>query len=58
LKFLLVHGKDLGRDNRALAAMNPACSGGAWYTEGMEQHWVTFFADKIAKSVVIGTTTG
>jgi hypothetical protein len=58
LEFVLVQSKDLGRDDRALAAANPACSSGAWYTEVMEQHWVTFFADEIAKSVVIGTTTG
>jgi hypothetical protein len=58
LEFVLVQGKDLGRDDRALAAANPAYSGGAWYTEVMEQHWFTFFADEIAKSVVIGAATG
>jgi hypothetical protein len=58
LEFDLVQGKDLGGDNRALAAANPAGAGRAWDTEVMEEHGVTFFADDVPNSVVIRLTAG
>ena len=57
LEFLRIPGDDLGRDDRALAATNPACSGRAWNTEVGEQHRVAFFAHQVAKAMVIGATT-
>lgn len=58
LEFLLVQRKDLGRDDRTRATANPAGGGGARHTEVAEQARVTFLADKVAKSVVVGTTAG
>ncbi len=58
LKFELVQGQDMGRDDRALAAANPACDGGARDTEVMEEHGVTSFADDVPKSVVTRLTAG
>ena len=58
MEFLLVHSKDLGGDDRALAATEPTCGGGARDTEVAKEAWVTLFADEIANSMVISTTTG
>jgi hypothetical protein len=56
LELELVQGKDLGGDDRALAAANPAGRSGARHTEVTEQHGVTFFASDVAKPVVIRFT--
>jgi hypothetical protein len=58
LEFLLVHGKDLGRDDRTRATAEPTCGRGARDTEVAKEAGVTLFADEIAKSMVISTTTG
>jgi hypothetical protein len=58
LEFELVQGKDLGGDDRSLAAPNPAGGRGARHTEVTEQHGVTFFASDVAKPVVIRFTAG
>jgi hypothetical protein len=58
LEFELLQGKDMGGDDRALAAANPACGGRARDTDVMEEHGVTFFADDVPKSVVIRLTAG
>jgi hypothetical protein len=58
LEIELVQGKDMGGDDRALAAANPACGGRARDAEVMEEHGVTFFADDVPKSVVIRLTAG
>ena len=58
LEFDLVQGKDVGGDNRALAAVNPAGGSGARHTEVTKQHGVTFFASDVAKPVVIRFTAG
>ena len=50
LEFLRVHGKDLGRDDRALATPNPTCSGRAM----VEKVGSTLFAHKVTKPVVVG----
>jgi hypothetical protein len=39
------------------AATDPTCGGGTRDTEVTEQHGVTFFADEVAKSVVIRMLT-
>jgi len=58
LEFELVQGKDLGGDDRALAAANPAGGSGARHTEFTEQRRVTLFASDVAKPVVIRFTAG
>jgi len=58
LEFELVHGKELGGDDRSLAAANPAGGSGERHTEVTEQHGVTFFASDVAKPVVIRLTAG
>ena len=58
LEFLLVEGEDLGGDDGTRAATEPTCGGGTRDTEVTEQHGVTFFADEVAKSVVIRMATG
>jgi hypothetical protein len=58
LEFELVQDKDLGGDDRALAAANPAGGSGAWHTEVTEQRGITFFASDVAKPMVIRFTAG
>jgi hypothetical protein len=58
LELELVQGKDLGGDDRALAAANPAGGSGARHTEVTKQHGVTFFASDVAKPAVIRVTAG
>jgi hypothetical protein len=58
LEFELVQGKNLGGDDRALAAANPTGGSGARHTEVTEQQAVTFFASDLAKPVVICSTAG
>jgi hypothetical protein len=58
LEFLLVHGQDLGRDDRTGATAKPTRGGGTRNTDVVKETGVTTFANEIAKSVVIGTTAG
>ena len=58
LKLELVQGQDMGGDDRALAAANPARGGRARDAELMEKRGVTFFTDDVPKSVVIRLTAG
>ena len=58
LEFLLVHGQDLGRDDRTGATAKPTRGGGTRNTDVVKKTGVTTFANEIAKSVVIGTTAG
>jgi hypothetical protein len=58
LEFLLVHGQDLGRDDRTGATAKPTRGGGTRNTDVVKETGVTTFANQIAKSVVIATTAG
>jgi len=58
LEFELVQGKNLGGDDRALAAANPAGGSGARHTEVTEQRGITFFASDVPKPMVVRFTAG
>ena len=58
LEFLRVQGKDLGRDDRALATPNPTCSGRARNAEVVEKVGVMLFAHKVTQPVVVGAARG
>jgi hypothetical protein len=58
LKFGTVHGEDIGGDDRARAAPNPADRGGTWNPEMTKQARVALLADEVTHPVVVGTAAG
>ena len=58
LKFGMVKGEYLGRDDGPGAAPTPTDGRGAWNSEVMEQTWVALLADEVAHPVVVGKAAG